>query len=123
MFHLSYDVFTQSNGEALSPIQGDPLAGLEGLSKGQVLMLVTAACSSDLSDACAKFDVQHFGPSLVPGVPGDLLDAITFSVPVSDTRQIWVLFKVEQGDSIAVAPTRNIVGTVSVALNYQPLLG
>lgn len=115
MFDTTYDVFTQTNGETLSPLQGDPLAGIEGLAAGKYACLVTAACSSDLADACAKLDIQHCTAG------GDILDSITISVPVSDTRQVWVLYKVEAGETINVVPTRNITGIVSAALNYQPI--
>ena len=102
-----------NGGEHIDPEVDSVLVTTGELPAGNYLCMVTLA-TTDLADSQARFTVEHRDV-----LDQNALETIIVSVPVANSLQVEVAFRLEANERISVVPYVDIVGTVMAALNWQ----
>jgi hypothetical protein len=108
-------LFSDGGGEHIDPRQTDVLATTGSQPAGLYLVLVTIT-ATDLDDSKAKIEIQHRDCTDDEANP---VESVVVAVPVDNSAQFEFAFKLKQDEIIAVVPYADLIGTITVAINWQ----
>lgn len=116
-FVTAIGLASDNGGEHIDPRREDVLATTDLLPRGRYLCLITLT-ATNLDDSQALFEVQHRDSTDDEANP---LESAVIACPMADCRQFQFGFKLDEGERITVVPYADMLGTVTVAINWEAM--